>query len=330
MSPVKALAKNSEKKKLPPNNEGPVRKQVTIEHCFTREKISQATIFTQEQPLPEAKDDASEDASDAVKEAKATLSPEVNTKDIGIYSQIQSLSDNEKYELINDTRGPDQTCVFPVTTEGTRPKRFQYQWLTRFTWLAYSKHVNGAFCVPCVLFGGHCGHNSSKLVTLFKSPLTYWTSALTKLKDHEEKSQFHHAAMLQMDQFKTTVQRKEKQVHVMMDTMRKTRINNNREKMKSIFKTVIFCGKQNIAFRGHRDDASARESKELCNTGNFQQLLDFRIESDDRILANHFQTAPKNATYRSKTIQNEMIDCCIKLISNSLVAEIKKSKSSPF
>eukprot|EP00112_Aurelia_sp_Birch-Aquarium-sp1_P013364 Seg2834.3 transcript_id=Seg2834.3/GoldUCD/mRNA.D3Y31 product="52 kDa repressor of the inhibitor of the protein kinase" protein_id=Seg2834.3/GoldUCD/D3Y31 len=318
--------KTSEKRKLPPNNEGPVRKQVKIEHCFTREKSSQATILTQEQSLPETKVEASEDASDAAKEAKANPSLEMNKRDIGIYSQVQSLSDNEKYELISDTWRPDQTYVFPVTTEGGRPKRFQYKWLTRFTWLAYSKHLNGTFCVPCVLFGRQCGHNSSKLVKLFKSPLTYWTSALTKLKDHLEKSQLHHAAMLQMDQFKTTVQSKEKQVDVMMDTVRKTRINNNREKMKSIFKTVIFCGKQNIAFRGHRDDASARKSKEIYNTGNFQQLLDFRVESGDRILAEHFKTAPKNATYRSKTIQNEMIDCCSKLISNSLVAEIKKAK----
>lgn len=112
----------------------------------------------------------------------------------------------------------------------------------------------------------------------------------------------------------------------MTDVMRKTRINDNREKMKSVFKTVIFCGKQNIVLRGHRDDDAARESKKIHNAGNFQQLLDFWLDSGDTILADRFQTSAKNATYRSKTIQNEMIGCCSKFISSSFVAEIKKAK----
>ena len=247
---------------MPQYDKGPARKQTRIEHCFTRVKGSgsPATIPMQEESLPATKDETSINAQDELKKLKFTTAPHVITRDIGIYSKAQSLTNNEKYELISDTWKPDKNFAFPVTTEGTRPKRFQYQWLTSFTWLAYSKHLNGAFCIPCILFGNQCGHNSTKLVKLFKSPLTYWTSALTKLKKHEEKSQLHHAAMLQMDQFKTTAENVEKQVDVMMDTMRKTRINDNREKMKSIFKTVIFCGRQNIALRGHQDNAVARES----------------------------------------------------------------------
>ena len=56
---------------------------------------------------------------------------------------------------------------------------------------------------------------------------------------------------------------------------------------------------KNIALRGHRDD-STKDDKE--NPGNFQVLLDFRIDSGDRVLEEHFKTAAKNATYTSKTV----------------------------
>ena len=44
----------------------------------------------------------------------------------------------------------------------------------------------------------------------------------------------------------------------------------------------------------HRDD-STRDGKE--NLGNFQVLLDFRIDSGDHVLEKHFTIAAKNATY---------------------------------
>ena len=60
----------------------------------------------------------------------------------------------------------------------------------------------------------------------------------------------------------------------------------------------------------------------LTFLGNFQTLLNFRIESGDEILKEHFETAPKNATYSSKTIQNEMIFCFGKYIRQAIVDEI--------
>ena len=44
------------------------------------------------------------------------------------------------------------------------------------------------------------------------------------------------------------------------------------------------------------------------------------------MLENHFSTAPKNATYRSKTIQNELISCCAKYICNKIVHNVKAAE----
>ena len=63
----------------------------------------------------------------------------------------------------------------PVSVECSNSIRyFLRSWLKRFPWLAYSKYLDGAFCLPCVLFGVQCGRNSNKLDKLYKSPLTLY------------------------------------------------------------------------------------------------------------------------------------------------------------
>ena len=72
-----------------------------------------------------------------------------------------------------------------------------------------------------------------------------------------------------------------------------TQIDENREKMKSIVKTVIFCGQNNIPLRGKRDDNPDNSNLQ----GNFQALLEFRIDSGDVKLKEHLENAPRNSTY---------------------------------
>ena len=62
----------------------------------------------------------------------------------------------------------------------------QWSRLKRFPWLAYSKYLDGAFCLPCVSFGVQCGRNTDKLEKLYKSPLTLtlWTSVSSRFTKH--------------------------------------------------------------------------------------------------------------------------------------------------
>ena len=99
-------------------------------------------------------------------------------------------------------------------------------------------------------------------------------------------------------------------------------IKRNRKILKSPFKTVIFCGKNNIALRGPRDD----DPQNASLSGNFKALLEFRIDSGDQTLQHHLETAPRNAIYISKTIQNEMITTVGAIIVNNFSQEIRDSK----
>ena len=47
---------------------------------------------------------------------------------------------------------------------------------------------------------------------------------------------------------------------------------------------------------------------------------------DDTELGNHLETCSKNASYISKTFQNELIYCCGKFIKDALIKDIKESK----
>ena len=98
-------------------------------------------------------------------------------------------------------------------------------------------------------------------------------------------------------------------------------VTQNQEKLPSILKTIIFCGKQNIALRGHREGGGTGQ-----NPGNFLALLDFRVDSGDTILANHFKECPRNAQYKSPTIQNELIACTGEWIRNHIIQEVIEAR----
>ena len=67
--------------------------------------------------------------------------------------------------------------------------------------------------------------------------------------------------------------------------------------------TVIFCGRQGIALRGHRDGRThAADWDPLTNHCNFLALLQFPIQAGDEVLQKHLQTAQGNALYTSKSI----------------------------
>ncbi|XP_015377033.1 PREDICTED: zinc finger MYM-type protein 1-like [Diuraphis noxia] len=109
----------------------------------------------------------------------------------------------------------------------------------------------------------------------------------------------------------------------------KKEINDNRDRLRPIIKTILFCGNQGISLRGHRDSGviDLNEHASTENQGNFRELIKFRIDSGDNVLKNHLETTNKNATYLSPLIQNEIISVCNKLILGHLVANVNKSKS---
>ena len=59
--------------------------------------------------------------------------------------------------------------------------------------------------------------------------------------------------------------------------------------------------------------------------GNFQALLKFRCDAGDVALADHFSKCAKNATYTSKTTQNEIIEVFGGMITEAIIAEVNEA-----
>ena len=58
----------------------------------------------------------------------------------------------------------------------------------------------------------------------------------------------------------------------------------------------------------------------------FQAPFEFRIDIDDVKLMEHLENAPRNATHRAKTIQNEIIETVGNYISSKIIAEVKQTR----
>ena len=181
---------------------------------------------------------------------------EVNPNDFSlIFKATEKLTDQQMYHLIQNRWKPTKDFNFPQTKEGQKTRKFVYDWLEKYPWLAYSKCLDGCFCIACSLFANSIGKNSGKLTKLLSEPLILWTSAASKFREHDEKSSVHRFSMHAMLDFKDVIENKVLPVDKVSITGLQSKISEDRAMLKPIFKTIIFCGQENIPLRGHRDDA---------------------------------------------------------------------------
>ena len=168
--------------------------------------------------------------------------------------------------------------------------------------MAYSRIFDGGFCVNCVLFA----KGRSSLGQLVTTPMTCFTRAKQTLQEHYVQAA-HRVAMEDSAAYIGQMEDGHSSVEQQLQTQAFDVIQRNRAILRSILKAVVFCGRQNIALRGHHENklATVEESKHVCNPG--QALLRFGMDAGDQILREHLATAPRNPQYHSPTIQNDLI-----------------------
>ena len=80
-------------------------------------------------------------------------------------------------------------------------------------------------------------------------------------------------------------------------------------KIKWLFISMVLCGKQNIAIRGHEE-----------NKGNYLAILQYRAKSDE-LLQKHLNDKTKKTRYLSPKIQNELLDMSAEQIRRDIVRD---------
>lgn len=98
--------------------------------------------------------------------------------------------------------------------------------------------------------------------------------------------------------------------------------------MYSIIETIIFCGRQELPYRGHKDYGRLSLNEPENNDGNFRAVLRFRARSGDDILKSHILSSSTEQMYTSPLIQNEIITLIglnLLPIQNYIIYRVKKS-----
>ena len=166
--------------------------------------------------------------------------------------------------------------------------------------------------------------NVANTGTLVSFVMTKFHKANELLKEHSKKK-YYNDALLQAENLIKMMHFPEKAISSVIESLRVAQIEYNRKVLRSIVSSVIFCGKQNVALRGHMESSTDNSSK---NRGNFLALLDFRAEGGDEIIAKHLRECARNATYKSATIQNDIIAITMEYLRNQIISEI--TEHAPF
>ncbi|KAG8182921.1 hypothetical protein JTE90_028743 [Oedothorax gibbosus] len=177
--------------------------------------------------------------------------------DIG-YAVGKILEDDKKLKFLDETWNPPVNFSFPTKAEGKQNRKFRYEWLQQYKWLAYSEYLEGGFCKMCVLFAPTgAGIGNQILKTFVKEPLSKYKKATEELKYHES-TQYHQFSVEKALNFKDTFNSapgsSKQHISYMLDKKKAAVVEHNRKRLKPIVKTILFCARNNLPLRGHRDD----------------------------------------------------------------------------
>lgn len=206
------------------------------------------------------------------------------SSDIGNFLPGTFPCDIIKAKLLEMSNIPPNNFVYPYsihTKKGKEEKRFLKR--THFeqnNWLHYSTAKGGLFCKYCVLFANKGGKDKNVTLKKFVNfPLNKYAKILGVNGDFQSHSRhLHHKNAMQVAiDFLDCYKNPQNEIINLMSTQRMKQITENRERLKPIIECLIFLGRQNLAFRGHRDQGKLNTNINLLSTseGNFRELLKY-------------------------------------------------------
>lgn len=256
------------------------------------------------------------------------------SNDIGQFvGKIHHMTDAEKLFILDNAFIPGSGFVYPHSirkNKGKDEKRFlKKEHFDRHPFLTYSVSQEGLFCRVCAIFApSHAGHTKSqKLGKLVVEPLSNYGRLLGTdgYLDAHVKTSYHENSLIAAKDFKTSMMHPSRKIINMLDADRRARVMENRSRLVPIIKTVIFCGRQGLSMRGHRDSGELSFEDPSYNDGNFRALLRFRADAGDSVVRDKIINANKNCRYISPEIQNELIEICGNEVLNFVVENVKES-----
>jgi len=182
-------------------------------------------------------------------------------------------------------------------------------------WLIYSKNSKAVFCFPCCLFKSNTLKTAS--IACINEGFSDWKN-INRILDHE-KSADHRNHFLQWKSLENRL----KNSQCIDDELQKAILLEKdrwRHILRIILDAILFCTKNNLAFRGSSTTVGNKHS------GIFLNLIEL-LSKYDNILKLHLENHNKGAiSYLSPKIQNEFICLLGQTVRNKILSKIKKAK----
>ena len=164
------------------------------------------------------------------------------------------------------------------------------------------------------MFGSAVAHTSED--NWVSVGVNNWKKGIEKVKSHEQSHVHIEAAIAHMNFVsKGSVT---DQISNEAAAQKQIEIRENRELLERILDIIFSLAKQNLAFRGHRENESA------INKGNFLELISL-LAKYDVVLQHHVKDAKRNQKYYSPEIQNEFIKSMTAVVTKHIVSRIKEA-----
>ena len=166
------------------------------------------------------------------------------------------------------------------------------------------------YCFPCLLFGGEDAWTKTGFRNLSK--ISSRCSAHAKSSKHLDNIvsfNFLGKNCIEVHLSKSYQESIEKH---------NEEVRKNRNVLKILIDSVIFCAQQEIALRGHNETESS------LNPGGFRSLLRYASKLD-KDLENHLEKS-KAFLGVSATTQNEILECALEVYRKEFVSQIEQAK----
>ena len=191
-------------------------------------------------------------------------------------------------------------------------RHFSISIYQKFNWISGCEVTNALFCFPCLLF--YCD----------KMDKVWSRTGFKDLKHLNERAKKHENSARHMNCCMELALLGSVNIAAQLDSAYRQNIiqfneqvSKNRYILKRIINCIKFCGKLELALRGHD------EKEDSQNRGVFRELIDFSSEMDT-ILKEHLNSATifKGT---SKTIQNELLGSMLEVCRHEIKEQIKVS-----
>ena len=199
---------------------------------------------------------------------------------------------------------------YPQTKIGSQNRAFSPSLYKKFQFVEYSVKCDAVFCFNCRHFQSRLSNSDPVFTSLgFRN----WKRCHTALAKHST-CESHLQATAYYSSWCNAVATGSVASQVQGHASKLT--ERNRSVLSTLSRIGIFCGRQGLPLRGHRESHEDPSS----NDGNFLSLVEL-IALESCGFHEKLESLPKNATYISKDSQNAILHASVEVILDTICTE---------